>query len=61
MNFYVFPAITQVFSLIPKRTGPIRAAQGRIQIENVEKGPWCDRFKEFRIKERENLDKRCSL
>jgi hypothetical protein len=38
MNFYVFLSITQVFSLIPKRTGPIRSAQGRIQIENVEKG-----------------------
>jgi hypothetical protein len=28
MNFYVFPSIRQVFSLIPKRTGPIRSAQG---------------------------------
>ncbi len=38
MNFYVFPSITQVFILIPKRTGPIRPAQARNQIENVEKG-----------------------
>jgi len=37
MNFYVFSSITQVFSLIPKRAGPIRSAQGKIQIENVEK------------------------
>jgi hypothetical protein len=37
MNFYVFPSMTQVFSLIPKRAGPIRPAQRRIQIQNVPK------------------------
>jgi hypothetical protein len=37
MHFYVFPSITQVFSLIHKRAGPIRSAQTGIQIQNVEK------------------------
>ncbi len=37
MNFYVFLSISQVFSLIPKRLGPITAVQGKNEIRKMER------------------------
>jgi len=37
MKFYVFLSISQVFSLIPKRLGPITSAQGKNEIRKMER------------------------